>query len=101
MVPRDEKKMAFIIDHDLFYYRVLPFRLKNVGAIYQQMVNKIFKDQIGWNMVVYVDDMLVKNQTFSSHINDLEETFATLHKYRIKLNLAKPLGSPLESSSNL
>ena len=41
----------------------MPFRLKNGGATYQRLVNRLFKNQIDWNMKVYVDDMLVKSKT--------------------------------------
>lgn len=44
MVPKDEEKIAFIIDRDFFYYKVILFDLKNVGATYRYLVNKIFKD---------------------------------------------------------
>ena len=37
------------------------FGLKNARATFQQMVNKIFKEQIRHTMKVYVDDMLVKS----------------------------------------
>ncbi len=67
----------------------MPFGLKNAGATYQRLVNKIFKEQIGRNMEVYVDDMLVKSRHADQHIADLEETFATLRKFRVKLNPAK------------
>lgn len=43
MVPKNEEKTAFIIDHGLFCYRVMPFELKNASATYQRLVNKIFK----------------------------------------------------------
>jgi len=39
----------------------MPFGLKNVGARFQRMVNKIFKVLIGSSMEVYIDDMLVKS----------------------------------------
>ena len=38
---------------------------------------------------VYVDDMLVKSKDKANHLDDLKETFSTLHKYNIKLNPAK------------
>ncbi|KAL0445055.1 UNVERIFIED_CONTAM: Pro-Pol polyprotein [Sesamum latifolium] len=41
------------------------------------------------NVEVYVDDMLVKSKKAEDHIADLEETFAVLRKYRLKLNPAK------------
>ena len=50
------------------------------------MVNQIFNEQIGRNMEVYVDDMLVKSKEEGSHLDDLNETFVTLRQYKMKLN---------------
>jgi hypothetical protein len=68
---------------------MMPFGLKNAGAIYQRLVNKIFRDQIMRNVVVYVGDMLVKSIRAANHIVDLEETFNTLRGYTMKLNPTK------------
>ena len=78
MVPEDEEKTAFITNRGLYCYRVMPFGLKNAGAIYQRLMNKIFKEQIGCNMEVYVDDMLVKRKSSMNYVVDLEETFSAL-----------------------
>jgi hypothetical protein len=67
----------------------MPFGLKNARATYQRLVNKMFQAQIGKNMKVYVDDMLVKSEESGDHIHDLCEAFATLKKYEMKLNPAK------------
>ena len=67
----------------------MPFGLKNTGATYQRLVNKIFDKQIGRNMEVYVDDMLVKSKEELAHLDDLRETFATLKQYQMKLNPGK------------
>ncbi|KAL0445706.1 UNVERIFIED_CONTAM: hypothetical protein Slati_1698500 [Sesamum latifolium] len=67
----------------------MPFRLKNAGATYQRLVDKIFRPQRGRNVEVYVDDMLVKSKEAEDHMDDLEETFSILRKYRLKLNPAK------------
>ena len=55
----------------LYYYKIMPFGLKNVGATYQRLVNKMFSKQIKRNMEVYVDDMLVKSKEESTHLNNL------------------------------
>ena len=89
MAPEDEKKITFITDWDLFYYKAIPFSSKNAGTTYQQLVNKIFKKQIGRNIEVYMDDLLVKSLTSGDHIVDLRETFNTLRKYQMKLNSVK------------
>ena len=49
----------------------------------------MFRPQIGWNVEVYVDDMLVKSQNEESHLDDLQETFDTLRQYNMKLNHSK------------
>jgi hypothetical protein len=67
----------------------VPFGLKNARATYQRLVNKMFRDQIGRNVEVYVDDMLVKSTRALSHIEDLRETFKTLRDHRMKLNPTK------------
>ena len=67
----------------------MPFGLKNARAIYQRLVNKMFSNQIGRNMEVYVDDMLVKSKEELTHLDDLKETFATLRQYQMKLNPSK------------
>ena len=41
----------------------------------------MFREQIGRNMEVYVDDMLVKSKEELTHLDDLKETFATLKRY--------------------
>ena len=89
MDKQDEESTTFITNTGLFYYRVMPFGLKNVGATYQRLVNKIFKSLIGHTMEVYVDDMITKSKNSADHVRHLEETFKLLRKYIMKLNLKK------------
>ncbi|CAL2228814.1 unnamed protein product [Prunus armeniaca] len=63
MDPADREHTTFITDRGLYCYNVMPFGLKNAGATYQRLVNRIFAKHIGGIMEVYVDDMLVKSQT--------------------------------------
>ncbi|XP_068461695.1 uncharacterized protein [Phaseolus vulgaris] len=53
MYHRDREKTAFRTDSDNFFYEVMPFGLKNVGATYQRLMNHVFHDMIGRNMEVY------------------------------------------------
>ena len=46
----------------------------------------MFTHQIGRNVQVYVDDMLVKSLRENDHLDDLSETFNTLCSYNMKLN---------------
>ena len=89
MDPDDQEKTSFVIRQGTYYYRVMPFRLKNAGATYQRLVNRMFQKQIGITMEVYIDDMLVKSTTAELHIAHLSEAFQILRKYNMKLNPAK------------
>uniref|UniRef100_A0A2N9IZQ4 RNase H type-1 domain-containing protein n=1 Tax=Fagus sylvatica TaxID=28930 RepID=A0A2N9IZQ4_FAGSY len=89
MDESDQDKMSFITSRGLFCYKVMPFGLKNAGATYQRLMNRMFHDQIGQNVEVYVDDMLVKSKEEDGHLDDLRETFETLRKYQMKLNPSK------------
>lgn len=81
MHKSDKRHIAFITNRGLYCYEVMPFSLKNVGAMYQRLVNRMFKDQIGRTMDVYVDDMLVKSTKAKDYIGHLEEMFVILHEY--------------------
>ena len=65
------------------------FELKNAGATYQRLMNKMFAHQIGRNIQVYMDNMLVKSIREDDHLDDLKETYDTLCSYNMKLNLKK------------
>ena len=60
-----------VTSQGLYCYKVMPFGPKNAGATYQKLVNQMFNKQIGRNMEVYVDDMLVKSKEAKTHLEDL------------------------------
>ena len=85
----DQEKTSFVTSQGLFCYKVMSFGLKNAGATYQRLMNKMFAHQIGKNVQVYVDGMLVKSIREDDHLNDLQETFDTFRSYNLKLNPSK------------
>ncbi|GKE85892.1 hypothetical protein Tco_1559634, partial [Tanacetum coccineum] len=77
MVQSDEEKMAFHTPHEVYCYTKIPFGLKNVGAAYQRLVHKAFDKQVGRNLEVYVDDLVIKSHTETKMLRDIEEIFRT------------------------
>ena len=65
------------------------FGLKNVGFTYQRMMNRIFESQLGKNIEVYIDDMVVKSKVVSEHMRDLGDIFEILRKHKLRLNASK------------
>ena len=89
MDPDDQEKTSFVTGQGTYCYRVMPFGLKNAGATYQRLVNRMFQKQIGMSMEVYIDDILVKSSTAELHKAHMSETFQIMREYNMKLNLAK------------
>ena len=89
MEEADQENTSFVTSQGLFCYKVMSFGLKNAGATYQRLMNNMFVHQIGRNVKVYMDDMLVKSIREDDHLNDLQETFDTLRSYNMKLNPSK------------
>ena len=89
MKKEDQEKTTFVTSQGLYYYKVMLFGLKNIDATYQRLVNQMFSKQIGKNVEVYIDDMLVKSKEEEDHLDDLKETFNTLRQYNMKLNPCK------------
>nr|GEV27607.1 reverse transcriptase domain-containing protein [Tanacetum cinerariifolium] len=85
----DEEKTTFHTGQGVYCYTKMPFGLKNAGATYQRLMDKAFESQIGGNIEVYVDDLVVKSYTEAEMIRDIEETFRTLRKVNMKLNSKK------------
>ena len=71
----DQERTAFLTPIRNYHYKVMPFGLKNVGATYQRMITRMFEPQLGKNVEVYIDDMVVKSKLESEHVNDLENIF--------------------------
>jgi len=89
MYNRDVGKTTFITEASNYCYQVIPFGLKNAGATYQRLMDRVFRDQVDRNVEVYVDDMVVKSGTFDQHLADLDKVFGRLRKFNMRLNPAK------------
>jgi hypothetical protein len=85
----DKEKSAFITTYSVFCYQVMPFGLKNAGATYQQMMQNCLESQIGRNIQVYIDVVVITIRKEESLISDLTETFDNVNRYKLKLNLTK------------
>jgi hypothetical protein len=89
MKVEDEEKTAFITPYGVYCYMMMPFTLKNMGATYQRMMQACLKEQIGRNVQVYIDDMVIMIKKGASLIVELHKTFNSLDRYNIKLNSTK------------
>ena len=49
----------------------------------------MFEPQLGKNIEVYIDDMVVKSKVKFEHISDLGNIFEILRKYKLRLDATK------------
>ena len=85
----DQEKTVFVTPTGNYHYKVMPFGLKNAGSTYQRMMTRMFKPQLGKNIEVYIDDMVVKSKVVSEHMGDLGSIFEILRKQKLHLNASK------------
>ena len=85
----DQEKTSFVTPVGNYHYKVMPFSLKNGGSTYQRMMTKMFEAQMGKNIELYIDDMVVKSKMESEHIWDLINIFKILRGHKLRLNASK------------
>ena len=85
----DQEKTAFVTPVGNYHHKAMPFGLKNAGSTYQRMMTKMFEPQLGKNVKVYIDDMVVKSKLVSEHIMDLTSIFEILKEHKLRLNTSK------------
>ena len=85
----DQEKTAFVTPIGNYHYKVMPFGLKNAGSTYQRMMTKMFEPQLGKNVEVYIDDMVVKSKLVFEHVGNLTNIFEILREHKLRLNASK------------
>ena len=85
----DQGKTAFVTPIGNYHYKVMSFGLKNAGSTYQRMMTKMFEPQLGRNIEVYIDEMVVKSKVASGHVKDLTNIFEILREHKLCLNALK------------
>ncbi|GJS06798.1 reverse transcriptase domain-containing protein [Tanacetum coccineum] len=91
MAEEDENKTTFFTGEGVYYYRKMPFGLKNARATYQRLVDKVFNDQIGRNLKAYIDDIVIKSTSEEDMLADINETFQSYQYGNLPHEGPKPI----------
>ena len=89
MSPKDAEKTAFRTPIGNFYYTVMPFDLKNAGAMYQRTMTAMFHDMMHHEIEDYFDDIVVKSKKREDHLAVLRKVFEKCLLYKLKMNPLK------------
>ena len=86
----DKWKAAFTIHVRLFELVVMFFRMMNLPAMFQGMMNKIMRDLINeGKMAVFVDDLLVSTDDEKGHNEIVAEVLRRLEENDLYMKLEK------------
>jgi hypothetical protein len=87
--PEDEEKRSFITPFGTYCYLRMPEVLCNVGPTFYRMTKATLKDQVGRNVLSYIDDIVMVCKKKGNYIADLAETFLNMREAKLKLNPEK------------
>ncbi|KAA0062876.1 uncharacterized protein E5676_scaffold387G00070 [Cucumis melo var. makuwa] len=89
MALADEEKTTFQTSKGIYCYKVVPFGLKNAGATYQRVMQRIFDDMLHKHVECYVDNLIVKSKKKCDHLKILKLVLDHLRKYQLRMNPLK------------
>jgi hypothetical protein len=74
----DEEKTSFITPFSTFCYLTMPEGLCNARPTFCKMTKAALKDQVGRNILSYVDNIVVASRKKKTYISELVETFTNM-----------------------
>ncbi|KAK3538777.1 hypothetical protein QTP86_015894 [Hemibagrus guttatus] len=85
----DKWKTAFHTTHGHYEYCVMPFGLTNTPAVFQALINKVFRDLLGRGVIAYIDNILVYSTSMEEHVRQVREVLARLQQHHLYVKLEK------------
>ncbi len=76
--PEDTHKLAFTTSVGRFEFLHLPMGLKIAPAVFQRLMNLVFKDQLNKILLIYLDDIVVYSKDATTHLENLRTAFQRL-----------------------
>jgi hypothetical protein len=89
MKEEDKAKTSFITPFDTYCIVGMPGGLNNVGSTFSCITKSVLEEQLGRNVFIYGDDIVITRKNEEGHISDLTETFAKMHEARLRFNPEK------------
>ncbi|KAL1487842.1 hypothetical protein ABEB36_015492 [Hypothenemus hampei] len=94
VAPEDIPKTAVTTPFGLFEFKVMTFGLCNAAQSFQRFMDAVLKD-LGC-CYCYLDDILIASHNKDDHLRDVEDVFARLAKYGLKINTEKCIFGKVE-----
>jgi putative transposase len=89
MHPADRNKTTFITHMGTFRFCVMPFGLSGAPATFQRTMDTIFRDRIGKDIFVYLDDIILFGDTLPELYETMDYALGKLKEYGLKCRTKK------------
>jgi hypothetical protein len=76
----DKEKTSFITPFGTYCYLRMPEGRRNAGSTFYRMMKAALKDEVGRNVLSYIDDIVVVSNKREDYISDLAETFTNMRE---------------------
>ena len=96
--PEHRKFLRFWWDNTLFQYRTLPFGLASAPRVFTKLLRPVvaFLRQMGIRLLIYLDDVILLNQSQIGLEKDKLTVLKLLHGLGFVVNLQKSMLSPAQ-----
>ncbi|KAK3546341.1 hypothetical protein QTP70_025749 [Hemibagrus guttatus] len=85
----DEWKTAFHTTSGHYEYLVMPYGLTNAPAVFQSLINEVFKDVLNKYVIVYIDDILIYSSSMTQHIQHVRTVLTRLLTHHLYVKAEK------------
>ena len=85
----DKEKLAFVTPFGTFEWNFMPFGFVNAPSIFQRAISETLDPELYLCCLVYVDDIIIYSDSFSTHLDDLNRVFKLLGEYNWRIKLSK------------
>jgi len=89
IVKGDEEKTTCRIRYGSYEFLVMSFGLTNALATFRTLMNDIFQEWLDDFVVVYIDDILIYNDSLEEHAEHLQKVFQRLKENKLYAKLEK------------
>jgi hypothetical protein len=84
-----KQKLAITTELGQFTWNRMPMGAKNCPAVFQRLMDKVFRKIPRSNLIIYLDDLLIHAANEAKNLAALEESFKVLRKHNLKLRADK------------
>ena len=89
IAKEDRFLLAFVTQDHFLTFKMLPFGIKSAPGLYQEQMNKMFRDILNKKLISYFDDQFSFSKDFQDHVSDLDMILKRIKNSGLKLKASK------------